>query len=647
MPTTENIKKYKSVLCAFLSRRDGVVYNNDTTFDDDVISGITEEEVLRWLNFKAFGVENPGHDDLPSHGRSSTLHFHKKAISFYIPNKHFKWNVETKTGNPTMSPGINALIKTVKKHEVRAEGVPSQARRALSTEEFRLLIRVCERHTNMFAYCLRLPAMMKFQLHLIARIDDTAHVKSCDLKVHPLFEFALSVRLRWTKNCLEERDAPEQIILGSMDPDFCLIVALSVYLQYSYELTNAKQSEYLFCDTDEDPVSVKKQVSNLLNRKALVSDEWIEHQQTEGNDLDRNNNCGTHSIRKMACTVARLAGRVQDEVDCRGRWRDTQRISDRYTSISLPFIDAHVAASLCVGGAAKYVAKEDSNVSDHWLVTEFVPHTAEKLGNRAAVCLGKALLFCLMEVTTMFTIPEHLRVRLRMRYLLIQVLPEAVNPIERIAVSVYPWNGKLCIDPKVTVAGAGVLTEGGEGVAVGDTQNCIMSQNQALRGRMEELITTVRNNNEGLLQKIGTLQRVVQRFANRPSQVNHGFVRRAIGGANNNNALDNENDRTTNRVQQQIYEATLSKNPKDLYDLWVEYEFGIEGRKPARTFNIKERGRNRYNYARRKVVWVKIEELIRNGHTYLTAIDVLYEKYGRETSVTRIINQMRSERRQN
>ena len=64
MPSNEALQKYKRVLIAFLSRRDGVDYNNETIFPADVISGITEEEVLRWLNYKVFGLENPGNDDL-------------------------------------------------------------------------------------------------------------------------------------------------------------------------------------------------------------------------------------------------------------------------------------------------------------------------------------------------------------------------------------------------------------------------------------------------------------------------------------------------------------------------------------------------------------------------------------------------------
>ena len=293
-----------------------------------------------------------------------------------------------------------------------------------------------------------------------------------------------------------------------------------------------------------------------------------------------------------------------------------------------------MASVLCIGGAAKYVAKDGSNVSDHWLVTDFVPHTAEKLGHRTAIVLGKALLFCLMDAAISLTIPVYLRNRLKERYELIKVLPEAVNPIDRIRIDVHQIGGKLHIDPVAIIAGGGV-------VAVGDAQAAILAQNQAIRARLEELFTLERNNNEALLQRFGTLQRITARYANQPTQVNSGFVQRQVVGGNEQPA--NENDRTTNRVQQNVYEGTLSKNPKDMYALWEEYEFGVEGRKPARSFSIRERGRNRYSYSRRKVVWKKVEALIRNGHTYISAIDLLYVKYGRHTPVTTIINRMRSE----
>lgn len=75
--------------------------------------------------------------------------------------------------------------------------------------------------------------------------------------------------------------------------------------------------------------------------------------------------------------------------------------------------------------------------------------------------------------------------------------------------------------------------------------------------------------------------------------------------------------------------------------LWQEYEFGIAGRKAARLFTAQERGRVKYTYHRRKVVWDKISQLIRAGHTSQTAIDMIYQAYGVNTPTTRIINQMR------
>lgn len=143
------------------------------------------------------------------------------------------------------------------------------------------------------------------------------------------------------------------------------------------------------------------------------------------------------------------------------------------------------------------------------------------------------------------------------------------------------------------------------------------------------------------------MQKILIRFASRPTQYNNGFVRRVNNNVNNNNNNENDdnddNNNDTNR-QQDLYAGTLSKHPKNLYFLWNEYQFGLEGRKAARKFSIKERGRNRFTYNRRKYVWDKILELIRHGETNETAIDAIYETYGRDATVTTIINKLRAEK---
>ena len=44
---------------------------------------------------------------------------------------------------------------------------------------------------------------------------------------------------------------------------------------------------------------------------------------------------GSHSNWKLASTLARWQGCTQDDVDCHGRWQNTQHISDRYTDLTL------------------------------------------------------------------------------------------------------------------------------------------------------------------------------------------------------------------------------------------------------------------------------------------------------------------------
>jgi hypothetical protein len=78
----------------------------------------------------------------------------------------------------------------------------------------------------------------------------------------------------------------------------------------------------------------------------------------------------------------------------------------------------------------------------------------------------------------------------------------------------------------------------------------------------------------------------------------------------------------------------------DLHLLWLEYECGIGGRKPARQFTTHERGRVKFKYRRRMVVWDTINYMVQAGFTAQVAVDKIYEVSGQIT-VTQIIDQMR------
>ena len=131
-------------------------------------------------------------------------------------------------------------------------------------------------------------------------------------------------------------------------------------------------------------------------------------------------------------------------------------------------------------------------------------------------------------------------------------------------------------------------------------------------------------------RKLTSIQRGVQRLNDSPG--------RRIRAPSTGTVLVSTNDRL---------ETGLSRLPKTLYDLWDEYTVGLEGRKPAKYYSSVERGRCKYKYTRRKVVWSKIEELVLGGYTAHVAIDMILHHYGKEKSVTQVINLMRKDRLHN
>ena len=84
--------------------------------------------------------------------------------------------------------------------------------------------------------------------------------------------------------------------------------------------------------------------------------------------------------------------------------------------------------------------------------------------------------------------------------------------------------------------------------------------------------------------------------------------------------------------------ATLCPCPQSLYVLWEEYTRGVGGRKPAKLSRSFERGWVKFKYCRRLIVWSYISRLVCCGFTSNVAMDQIYKVYGREKTVTQIIN---------
>ena len=117
MPRREKTltEQYKPYLLTFMTFRDGVQYEKEHYFSNETLGNVTPQEIVRWMSLKVYGTPDPTPDDNPTEGRSSSLMYYKKALSFFMPNKGMNWNelANPPVGNPTKSTPVNDLIKRI------------------------------------------------------------------------------------------------------------------------------------------------------------------------------------------------------------------------------------------------------------------------------------------------------------------------------------------------------------------------------------------------------------------------------------------------------------------------------------------------------------------------------------------------------
>jgi len=241
-------------------------YNRSTNFIRTQLIELNPTVVKHWLAFKAYGKEvyDPEKDE-PKKQRANSLEFAKKAVSYFMPNKN-EW--VNGFGNPTKHSSVHQVIAHVRKAEARRRGAESKAKRPLTEKEFRKTLEIF-RSKNDFVNQIKLPAMCLWQFSLIARNDDICHFLVDDPKGHPDYNFALKTKVRWSKNITEERNCPDQILLGSIDDSMCMLLQLAIYLE-SY-LSIYPNARLLFTeDTSERAVSrLKNRYRDNLKKNCL------------------------------------------------------------------------------------------------------------------------------------------------------------------------------------------------------------------------------------------------------------------------------------------------------------------------------------------------------------------------------------------
>lgn len=125
-----------------------------------------------------------------------------------------------------------------------------------------------------------------------------------DLTPNPEYPGTLECKMCWSKNVVEERDAPDQIVLGADNSNFCPLLALAIHLDSAIRTGMMNEQSRLF-------IVNKTTTSDHLNR-VIREDDFPRFDQLP---------LGTHSIRKFPSTYARRNGYTRDDVDYRGRWK--------------------------------------------------------------------------------------------------------------------------------------------------------------------------------------------------------------------------------------------------------------------------------------------------------------------------------------
>ena len=617
---------YQSVLLRLMGYLDNVEYAKGTVIPRARMILLTPKCLMKFFNNEVYGTEDPPDDARPLI-RSTSIEFWKKALSYFMINRIIPWNEISNVGNPTRSTELNDLIKKVKTSEVRKLGISSKARRALTHPEFVDTHGTLKRHkrtregesTNaIWNYgCV---ASLNFQFHLIARIDDTMHVKMDNIRQSTSFSYLLQTRLNWSKNVREERDAPWQLMLPSMNPIYCVYISLAIWLEvFIGKYPHAELTPYLFGFSTDTREQYGAELSKAMIQTILGGTIFKRTNAVVGNGVGAHGPLGTHSVRKMASTHSRKCGGTKDDRDTRGRWKGKARVGDRYDDVELPWPDVKVASMLCIGGPCKYVVRTDCGVTDEFILRYVMPSANRRITKEVCIILGKALLFFIFEDEENH-IPEDISTRVKTAYAGVTVDPSQ-NPVIRVPIVCTGHEGEVYIDTIATDEDLNNLAAANGDNNIGtlndrpmrDQVRALQSQLMGVKAQLEDITKLIKEENIAKGRQLQALNANIKRIGLSPARP----IRRTEGISTQS--------------------ASLSPHPRTLYELWDEYVIGIGGRKPAREFTSRDRGKLKYKYYRRKKLWDLVSALTRSGLTHHVAIDRIYQVYGRQNSVTTII----------
>lgn len=693
-------KRYSPNIVKFMSwfHEKDPPYPKDEKFTREELLQITPGAVHDYLATLAFGrVEYAENDPVMEGGfRWNSMDYVKKAISYFMPNQAPQW-CEGR-GNPTKSQVVNKLLNHVKRLEAKGLGAPSHAKRPMTREEFHRELELLKEQDD-WAHRFRYPTMCLWQYHLIGRADDTCHFKVSDPKGHEVYSFALQTRVRWSKNVVDYRKCPDQILLASQDPAWCLLIHVSTYLEsFLSEHPNAK---YLFTEkVDKNACNNMKATWSGRLKKVVWDRPEFKDVAPEGVGED-DNGIGTHSTRKFSADFAANCGCTDKEVEIRGRWKTSRgKVVFIYIAAKKSFEDAKVAGVLCVGGPVMYALENEvaMAITHQWLFDNVIPAIRRRYPRDMKLCsnLALALLYACMSEEESIFVPDDIRGRVRTAYDRLGL--DVAQPVKKIPLVIYRIEDQLRIEPATELnaptaapatelnaptaaadagtAAAATAAESTATAASGLTGNATTAQQgtapaaghhayasaaaaAASRSNTDQamLIHLRRIEIQGMqhhMAQMASIQEARNHLTGQLKIVNRniqavcttipgGFAlhRQQAQALRNGNTprmiLPLDSDAVLDEI---VQPARLSDRPSTLMEVWREYKVGLHGNKPAEQFTRSERNANRstkQKFQNRNKIWRLIKRLVNEGFTAEVACHKIYGAYGYNASITAII----------
>ena len=289
--------------------------------------------------------------------------------------------------------------------------------------------------------------------------------------------------------------------------------------------------------------------------------------------------------------------------------------------------------------------------------------------------MGTALLYYIFSADSENDVPENIRERVMTAYNLVRILDHTLNPVIKIPIVIYGDESEVYVDE----VGENIIGAAQEAQEQNNQQQQPQQQQAQQQQAQQQQPQQIGNQNgQYFIQRLNVLQggllavrnevteirkdaevdrtRLTRQHQTVLSNIQRIAIRPAVAirrGNNNNNGGNSNNTNPPANIgapgnnPDEVVAASLSPTPRSLYVLWHEWLFGIGGRKAARLFTAQERGREKFKYCRRKVVWDLVGEMVRSGLESNVAIDRIYAVYGANRTTTYIINQLKIDRRNN